>query len=84
MTAEIVLWAAALLGLALIALRRPLALLGRVLVRGWAGLCLLWLANQAGGLLGVKLGVNLANGLMLGLLGAPGLGLLLLTRWALH
>jgi len=33
--------------------------------------------------LGVNLGVNLLNALVLGVLGAPGFGLLLLMNWAL-
>ena len=36
-----------------------------------------------GGVLGVNLGVNLLNALVLGVLGAPGFGLLLLMNWAL-
>ena len=74
-------------GLALagiILLRRPLRLLGRLLLRSGVGMCCLWLFNQLGGLVGIQLGVNLVSGLTLGVLGAPGLGLLLLVRWALR
>ena len=35
-----------------------------------------------GAVLGVTLGVNLLNGLVLGALGPPGFALLLLTQWA--
>lgn len=68
----------------LILLRRPLAILWRLLVRSGVGLCCLWLFNQVGALIGVKVGVNLVSGLILGVLGAPGFGLLLLSQWALR
>lgn len=79
------LWlAAGGLGLAaVILLRRPLALLRRLALRSGVGLCFLWLFNQAGSLIGVRLGVNLLSGLVLGVLGVPGFGLLLLVRWVL-
>ena len=73
------------LGLAgLILLRKPLRLVGRVLFRTSVGVCCLWLFNQLGGLIGIRLGVNLVSGLILGLLGAPGLGLLLMAKWILR
>ena len=76
-------WAAggaALLALALC--RRPLAALCRLVVRSGLGLVFLWLFRGLGGLLGVTLGVNLLNGLVLGALGPPGFALLLLAQWA--
>lgn len=76
-------WAAAGgLLLALILFRRPLAALGRFLVRSGLGMVFLWLFQGLGGLLGVTLGVNLLNGLVLGALGPPGFALLLLAQWA--
>ena len=75
-------WAAggaALLALALC--RRPLAALCRLVVRSGLGLVFLWLFRGLGGLLGVTLGVNLLNGLVLGALGAPGFALLLMAQW---
>ena len=62
--------------------RRPLGALCRLIVRSGIGLVFLWLFQGLGTLLGVTLGVNLLNGLVLGALGLPGLGLLLLTQWA--
>jgi inhibitor of the pro-sigma K processing machinery len=79
------LWAA-VAGLVLAVLllaRRPLAAAGRLAFRSGVGLCCLWAFNQLGALIGVRVGVNLVSGLVLGVLGAPGLGLLLLTQWAL-
>lgn len=75
-------WAAggaALLALALC--RRPLAALGRLAVRSGLGMVFLWLFQGVGALLGVHLGVNLLNGLVLGALGAPGFALLLMAQW---
>ena len=40
--------------------------------------------SQTGGALGLSLGVNLVNALVLGLLGVPGFGLLLMLQWALR
>ena len=77
------LWAAAgglLLALGLC--RRPLAALGQFTLRAGLGLVFLWMFQGLGGLLGVRLGVNLLNGLVLGALGLPGFGLLLLAQWA--
>ncbi|MDE6280928.1 MAG: pro-sigmaK processing inhibitor BofA family protein [Oscillospiraceae bacterium] len=75
-------WAAGGLVLALALCRRPLGALCRLVVRSGIGLVFLWLFQGLGTLLGVTLGVNLLNGLVLGALGLPGLGLLLLTQWA--
>lgn len=69
--------------LLLAALRRPLQWLAGLAVRTGAGLAVLWLLSGAGSLLGLRLGVNLVNALVLGVLGAPGFGLLLLLNWAL-
>ena len=65
-------------------LRRPLGSLLRLLGRSVAWLAVLFGVSQVGPILGIGLGVNLVNGLVLGVLGAPGFGLLLLLHWALH
>lgn len=70
--------------LTLAALRRPLSALWRLMLRSGAGLCCLWLFNQVGGHAGMRVGVNALTGLVLGALGAPGFGLLLLAQWALR
>ena len=69
---------------ALIVLRKPLAFLWRLRFRSGVGLCCLWLFNQAGALIGIQVGVNLVSALVVGVLGVPGFGLLLLTQWALR
>lgn len=69
---------------ALLLLRRPAAWLLRLALRSSAWLAVLALFSQVGRLIGVTLGVNLVNALVLGVLGAPGLGLLLMLQWALR
>lgn len=77
-----VLWSIAGLTLCslLIALRKPLALLLKLALRSAVGLA----ALAAGQAVGLSLGVNLVNALVLGLLGVPGFGLLLMVQWALR
>ena len=69
---------------ALVVLHRPLAKLWRLGVRSMGGLAALALLNPVGQLVGVSLGVNWVNALVLGVLGAPGLGLLLMLQWVLQ
>lgn len=69
---------------AMAALQKPLRGLVRLLGRTGMGLAVLWLFGRVGGLIGVTLGVNLFNALVLGVLGAPGFGLLLMLSWALR
>lgn len=64
-------------------LGRPLKYLLSLGLRTGAGLAALAVLSPVGGLIGVSLGVNLANALVMGLLGVPGFGLLLLLNWAL-
>lgn len=73
-----------LLCAALLLLRRPAARLLRLALRSSVGLAALALFSQVGHLFGVQLGVNVINALVLGLLGAPGFGLLLMLQWALR
>ncbi len=73
-------WAAAALLLALL-LHRALFSLLRLLGRTAVGLAGLLAFSLVGPALGVTLGVNLLNALVLGLLGLPGFGLLLLLNW---
>lgn len=69
---------------ALFMLRRPAARLVRLALRSSVGLAALALFSQVGQLIGVHLGVNLVNALVLGLLGLPGFGLLLMLQWVLR
>ena len=69
--------------LALVVLQKPLRWLGLLCLRTAGSLLALAALSPVGALVGVTLGVNLTNALVLGLLGLPGLGLLLMLRWAL-
>ena len=73
-----------LLCAALLLLRRPAAQLIRLAVRSSVGLAALALLSPAAQLIGVNLGVNLINALVLGVLGVPGFGLLLMLQWVLQ
>lgn len=83
----------AVLGLALIALlvvivavrvlATPLKLLLRVGCNTLLGLGALILLNATSALTGLSLGLNLFNAAVVGILGIPGLVLLLLARWVL-
>ena len=72
-----------MLALALAAMRRQLGALVRLGLRTGVGLGVLWVLSFTGGVLGLRLGVNLVNALVLGVLGAPGLGRLAAMNWAL-
>lgn len=70
--------------MALALLRRPLGGLLRLVGRTGVGLAFLALFAPVGEFLGAGLGVNLFNALILGVLGVPGFGLLMMLRWALR
>ena len=74
----------ALVGLfLLVAVVRPLKLALRVVLNSALGLGVLWLLNSTAPVTGLTLGVNWFNALTVGVLGLPGLGLLLLVKWVL-
>ena len=72
---------ALLAALSLKVLTAPLRMVGRVLLNMLLGLGALLLVNTITPLTGVHLGLNLTNSLVVGVLGLPGLGLLLLLQW---
>jgi len=65
----------------LLIFRKPLFLLAKFLLRSLVGLGFLFLWASSGVAAGLSLGVNLFNAFTLGLLGLPGLGLLMMLRW---
>ena len=65
----------------LLLFHRPLGKLLALLGRSAVGLAVLAAFSKVGPFLGVTLGVNPANALVLGLLGVPGFALLLLLHW---
>ena len=54
-----------------------------VVLNSVLGLGVLWLLNSTAPVTGLTLGVNWFNALTVGVLGLPGLGLLLLVKWVL-
>lgn len=65
----------------LLIFRKPLFLLAKFLLRSLVGLGFLFLWASSRVAAGLSLGVNLFNAFTLGLLGLPGLGLLMMLRW---
>ena len=63
--------------------RSPLRLALKVLGNTLLGFLALWGLNLTTGVTGIALGFNLWNALIVGVLGIPGLVLLLLTQWVL-
>ena len=76
-----------LAGFFLIALLRvfstPLKLALKLLLNTLLGFLALWAVNLTAAFTGVTLGLNLWNALIIGILGLPGFGLLLLVQWVL-
>lgn len=68
---------------ALLMLREPIRYLGGLCLRTAVSLGALWALSPLGALVGCALGVNLVNALVIGLLGVPGIGLLLMLNWVL-
>lgn len=64
--------------------RSPLRLAVKVLGNTLLGFLALWGLNLSAALTGITLGLNLWNALVIGVLGLPGLVLLLLTQWVLR
>lgn len=63
--------------------RAPLKVALRLLGNTLLGFLALGLVNLTAGFTGIALGLNPLNALIIGVLGAPGFVLLLLTRWLL-
>ena len=63
--------------------RSPLRLALRLLFNTALGFAALWGLQMTAGITGFALGLNLWNALVIGVLGLPGLGLLLLVQWVL-
>ena len=59
----------------------PIRILFKLLLNTILGFFALIVVNYFGAMIGVTIGINLVNALVIGCLGVPGLGLLLLLRW---
>ena len=62
-------------------LAAPLKLVLRLAVNAVLGFAAMWLLNLTSAYTGLSLGLNVFNGLVVGILGVPGFLLLLLVRW---
>lgn len=76
--------AALLILVAVLVLRRPLGRLVKLGLRSCGALAFLAVLQKFGGALGLALGVNPFNAVVLAVLGAPGFGLLLMLQWVLQ
>ena len=63
------------------ALSRPIAELGRMLLRSAVAFCGIWAVNIIGGFVGFHMGLNLVSALTIGILGLPGVALLLAVKY---
>ena len=61
--------------------KTPLKLAVQVLGNTLLGFGALFLLNLTTAVTGISLGLNVLNALVIGILGVPGLGLLLLVQW---
>lgn len=61
--------------------RSPFKLMMEVLGNSLLGFMALFLVNATSTMTGITLGVNVLNALVIGILGVPGLGLLMLLSW---
>lgn len=77
------LWGLGIFGglLLLILFRRLVARVVKLLLRTALGAGFLAALSYVGGAIGLNLGVNLYNALVLGVLGVPGFGLLMMLNW---
>lgn len=61
----------------------PLKLALKVVFNSVLGFGALWLLNLTTAVTGLSLGLNIFNAAVIGILGVPGFGLLLLVQWVL-
>ena len=64
-------------------LRKPLKMVLRVALNSALGFGALWLLNLTTSVTGLSLGLSWFNAIVIGILGVPGFGLLLLVQWVL-
>jgi len=64
-------------------LTAPIRLAGKLLINGLVGFVVLFFLNFAGNLVGLSLGINWFNAIVVGIFGAPGVVLLLLLKYLL-
>ena len=63
--------------------KAPLRLLFKLLINTIGGFITLAIINWLGSYIGITIGVNWVNALIVGIFGLPGIGLLLILKWLL-
>jgi len=76
--------AAVLILLCVMIFRKPLGCLLRLFANTIGGFLALFILNFFGGFIGVSLGINLFNAVVVGIFGLPGVGFLLILQWLLR
>lgn len=64
-------------------LAAPIRLAGKLLINALVGFVVLFFLNFAGNIVGLSLGINWFNAIVVGVFGAPGVVLLLLLKYLL-
>ena len=64
-------------------LTAPIRFAAKMLINALVGFVVLFLLNFVGGIVGLSLGINWFNALIVGIFGAPGVVLLLLLKYLL-
>ena len=64
-------------------LTAPIRFAAKMLINALVGFVVLFLLNFVGGMVGLSLGINWFNALVVGIFGAPGVVLLLLLKYLL-
>ena len=64
-------------------LTAPIRFAAKMLINALVGFAVLFLLNFVGGIVGLSLGINWFNALIVGIFGAPGVVLLLLLKYLL-
>lgn len=82
-TIGIILIAAIALVLIIKLLTAPIRLAGKLLINALVGFVVLFFLNFAGNIVGLSLGINWFNAIVVGAFGAPGVVLLLLLKYLL-
>ena len=82
-TVAIILIAVIAVVLILKLLTAPIRFAAKMLINALVGFVVLFLLNFVGGIVGLSLGINWFNALVVGIFGAPGVVLLLLLKYLL-
>ena len=61
--------------------KTSLKLIFKILINTAVGFVLLYALNMFGGAFGISIGINWVNALVAGILGLPGIAVLLILRW---